>query len=116
MHLSPSNASPLLFNIFLADLPKHLDNPEDRPLSLNNDVKLSCIIWADDLLLLSETESGLNNILSELNQYSTKNLLEINSSTGEVSFKSAPDYEIATDIDTDNTVIFTVIVDFVFKL
>jgi len=35
-------------------------------------------------------------------------LLQIDSSTGIVSFKSAPNYESPTDINSDNTVIFTV--------
>ena len=47
--------SPLLFNIFLADLPRYLNGDDNKPLYLNENDKLSCIIWADDLLLMSET-------------------------------------------------------------
>ena len=72
--------SPLLFNIFLADLPKRLNENKNDPLYLNENENetLSCIVWADDLLLLSETETGLNNMLEDLNLYSYENLLEIN--------------------------------------
>ena len=37
-------------------------------------------------------------------------LLQIDSSTGIVSFKTAPNYESPTDIDSNNTLIFTVAV------
>jgi len=37
-------------------------------------------------------------------------LLQIDSSTGIVSFKAAPNYELPTDIDSNNTLIFTVAV------
>ena len=37
-------------------------------------------------------------------------LLQIDSSTGVVSFKTAPNYELPTDIDSNNTLIFTVAV------
>ena len=38
-----------------------------------------------------------------------ENLLQINSATGDVTFKSAPNYESPTDIDANNTLIFTVV-------
>ena len=47
--------SPLLFNIFLSDLPSHLDNEGCKPLKLHESDFISSIIWADDILLLSET-------------------------------------------------------------
>ena len=37
-------------------------------------------------------------------------LLNINSSTGELTFKSAPNFELPTDIDANNGLVFTVIV------
>ena len=36
------------------------------------------MIWADDLLLLSETESGLNAMLEKLHSYSQENLIKVN--------------------------------------
>ena len=52
--------SPTLFNIFLADLPQIFQG-SDNLLNINENNQLSCVVWADDLLLLSETESGLND-------------------------------------------------------
>ena len=70
--------SPLLFNIFLSDLQERIEVPENKPteISLNN--FLGCLIWADDLLLLSQTEVGLNNMLKELKNYSEENGLTVN--------------------------------------
>ena len=47
--------SPLLFNIFLADLPTCLSKKENDPVKLNENYPLSCIVWGDDLLMLSES-------------------------------------------------------------
>ena len=68
--------SPLLFNIYLADLPARLEAGKTGPKI--NDKTFNSIIWADDLLLLSETEVGLNNMLNALNQYATEKNLHIN--------------------------------------
>jgi len=35
-------------------------------------------IWADDLLLLSESERGLNNMLNNLHEYKKTNLIQVN--------------------------------------
>ncbi len=57
--------SPLLFNIYLSDLPLRLENigrngPKVHLMTFNN------VIWEDDLLILSESEDGLNDMLKEL--------------------------------------------------
>ena len=61
--------SPLLFNIFLADLPKKFQEDGDL-LKLNQNETICSIIWADDLLLLSQSEKGFNRMLTTLNVYS----------------------------------------------
>ena len=65
--------SPLLFNMFLVDLSGTLQKCTNLP-KINNTETLSCIIWADDLLLLSETEGGLNTMLEKLFHYSEVNV------------------------------------------
>ena len=70
--------SPLLFNIFLADLPDILLSAECQPAKLTNSKILGCLAWADDLLLLSESNKGLQCMLSKLCDYSSSNYLEIN--------------------------------------
>ena len=40
--------------------------------------EISCLIWADDILILSETEKGLQEKLNGLASYCKKNKLEVN--------------------------------------
>ena len=68
--------SPLLFNIFMSDLAKKLEN--DNKVAIGTDTSINSIFWADDLLLLSESEAGLNSILSTVGVYSEENRLKIN--------------------------------------
>ena len=70
--------SPLLFNIFVSDLTTALDNGESDPVKLDSTVTLNSLIWADDLLLLSESERGLNNMLKNLDTYTKANLICVN--------------------------------------
>ena len=49
--------SPLLFNLFLADLPDILDN--DIQSTDQKTDHPSCLFWADDIVLFSESEEGL---------------------------------------------------------
>ena len=70
--------SPLLFNIFLADLPRIFNVPECQTPIIEGRDKISCIIWADDLVLFSESEGGLNKMMLNLSNYNEKNGLEIN--------------------------------------
>ena len=68
--------SPLLFNIFLSDLPEKLHQGDK--VSLNQDVAINCLIWADDVIILSETEDGLHSSLQKLNVYCKSNGLTVN--------------------------------------
>ena len=47
------------------------------PVSLNTS-KINCLMYADDVILLSETPAGLQNSLSHLQRYCTKWGLEVN--------------------------------------
>ena len=70
--------SPLLFNIFISDLPSALNNGDTRPVHINDNLSLNSLIWADDLLILSETENGLNTMLKNLKTYTEKNIIQVN--------------------------------------
>ena len=58
------NLSPTLFNFFINDLPDIFNRP-CTPVTLN-DTELSCLLYADDLVLLSESKAGLQNCLNKL--------------------------------------------------
>ena len=70
--------SPLLFNIFMSDLQKRLEQRHCEPISIATDVHCGCLIWADDLLILSESEEGLQNMLNSLNSFAIDNGLKAN--------------------------------------
>ena len=68
--------SPLLFNIFLSDLPKKLDLNEGK-ITLDN-TEISSLVWADDMVLLADSEGGLQQMLKTLEIYCHENKLQIN--------------------------------------
>ena len=73
------NLSPILFNIFINDLIE-LFSPSDRscfPVKLKS-VSLNCLLYADDLILVSEIETGIQNCLNKLHVYCKKWCLLIN--------------------------------------
>ena len=69
--------SPLLFNIYMCDLPKTLNNDNCQPAKIGQR-KIPCIMWADDLVIFSESDYGLQTMLTELGKYTDNNGLEIN--------------------------------------
>ena len=68
--------SPILFNIFINDLPKCF-NSECKPISIN-DKQLNCLMYADDIVLLSESKEGLSECLNSLSIYNKQWCLNIN--------------------------------------
>lgn len=61
------NLSPTLFNIFVNDIPDTFDNTCD-PVNLNGRM-LNCLLYADDLVLLSESAEGLQRAINKLQIY-----------------------------------------------
>ena len=74
--------SPILFNIFLNDLPTYF-NKACKPIIINNE-HINCLMYADDVLLLSESKEGLNESLNKLYAYNKKWCLTINKRKTEV--------------------------------
>ena len=62
--------SPTLFNIYLADLQAKVETSECDPVHIKEGSSMGCLIWADDLLLLSKSKNGLDNMLSALKDFS----------------------------------------------
>ena len=71
--------SPILFNIFISDLPEILDKDENEPAKIGSTNKLSSILWADDLVMISESKEGLTKMLGDLAKFASENGLKINS-------------------------------------
>ena len=68
--------SPLLFNIYLSDLPSMLEAGRTGPKI--NGKTFNSIIWADDLVMFSESEEGLNDLLKDLSAYTEENNMSVN--------------------------------------
>ena len=72
------NLSPSLFNLFVNDIVRKLNNLDNAAPQLA-DNKISCLLYADDLVLLSESKEGLQKSINELYSYTKEWFLEINS-------------------------------------
>ena len=62
------NLSPNLFNIFVNDLPKYFDQTCD-PVQLMSK-SINTLMYADDVILLSTSEKGLQNCVNKLEKFS----------------------------------------------
>ena len=71
------NLSPLLFNIFINDLPETLKKGITDPVQLQGS-SINSMLWADDIVLFSETKEGLQQCLDNLGNYCKEWKLEIN--------------------------------------
>ena len=63
--------SPLLFDIFVNDIFDIFYGKECCPVNLHNK-PISCLMYADDLFILSETEDGLTDCLQRFDRNSHK--------------------------------------------
>ena len=70
--------SPLLFNIFINDLPDILNKVNDSPIFLSDEIKISCLFYADDIVIISRSLQGLQKCLDALGQYCNKSKLSPN--------------------------------------
>ena len=68
--------SPLLFNIFLSDLPQKLELIQGK-VQLDS-TKIGSLIWADDIILLSTSEDSLTAMLKTVETYCKDNKMNIN--------------------------------------
>lgn len=68
--------SPNLFKIFINDLPSYLATSED-PVHLN-DKRIDCLLYADDVILLSTSAFGLQQKLNLLQTFCEDWCLSIN--------------------------------------
>ena len=100
--------SPLLFNIFISDLPEILNKDENNPAKIGRDETLSCILWADDLVMISESKKGLTKMLQNLSDFSTKNGLTINQDKTKCMVFNKTGRHIRCDIKTNGMLITSV--------
>ena len=68
--------SPILFNLYVSDLQSYIGYDSDAPL-LDTSV-VNCLMYADDLVLMSRTEIGLQGLIDKLSDYCTRWKMEVN--------------------------------------
>jgi len=72
------NLSPTLFNIFINDLPAYIGNQSNtHPVCLGNQT-FNCLMYADDVILLSTSPIGLQNCLKGLETFTEEWKLDLN--------------------------------------
>lgn len=69
--------SPTLFNLYLNDLPSNISVGCTDPVELGSR-PLQCMMYADDIILLSTTKGGLQCCLNNLYDYCARWKLEVN--------------------------------------
>lgn len=70
--------SPLLFALFLSDVEKCFRDRKFRGLSIDGYNDVIMLLYADDLVLLSDSQGDLNKKLAYLSQYCRENNLTVN--------------------------------------
>ena len=70
------NLSPNLIKTFINDLPNIFSKRDDQ-VELNG-MRISSLLYADDLILLSTSKSGLQSCLNKLASYCENNCMSIN--------------------------------------
>ena len=60
--------SPLLFNLSVNDLPNCFETEKCKPIALR-DYLVNCLMYADDIVLLSNSKEGLQNSLYNLKEF-----------------------------------------------
>lgn len=64
-----NNLSPTLFNIFINDLTNCLKDEDSPTVNNTTGTEIPCLLYADDLAVLSTTKAGLQNKLNKLHKY-----------------------------------------------
>ena len=71
------NLSPLLFNIFINDFLTQTSIPFTHS-PLLKDIPINALMYADDLVLMSKSEDGLQNLLDMLQNFTESWFLQVN--------------------------------------
>ena len=67
--------SPLIFNLFIDKLPKMFDESCDGVLV--NEKKLNCLMWADDCVVFSLSQKGLQKAIGKTVNFFTSLVLAV---------------------------------------
>lgn len=77
-------SSPLLFALFLSDIERYFIERGAKGLNIDGFNEVSLLMYADDLVLLSDSPVDMNKKLSILYQYTVENKLKVNISKSKI--------------------------------
>ena len=69
--------SPTLFTVFINDIPQYMLNQSSSYIKDATQTKIQCLLYADDMFLLSTTKAGLQGKLNQLHEYCKESGLNI---------------------------------------
>ena len=98
------NLSPLSFNLFVNDIFQEFKDNSSEPIKLQQK-DINCLMYADDLLILSETEAGLNSSLQKLGKYAKRWKLKISQKKAKIMVFNKQGRSIDPKLKIDNLVI-----------
>ena len=78
---------PTLFAAYINELESRMNAIEDMGVNING-VKVSVLIYADDLVLLSQTEDGLQRGINELHSFCAEDKLTLNTLKSKLMYVS----------------------------
>jgi hypothetical protein len=93
--------SPTLFKLFINDMHKLFDKQCD-PAKLHNE-DVSCLMFADDVVLVSETAEGMQKSLDKLDAYCKNWLLKVNYEKTKIMIFNKAGKRIKENFTLDNT-------------
>ncbi len=89
--------SPTLFNIYVDDIPALLANDICDPVNLDGTM-ISALFYADDLVVVSRSEKGLQNAMDRLSNYCQQWHLEVNAKKSQVMITNKRSYDSCNKI------------------
>lgn len=100
--------SPILFNFYINDIVNTFESkPNTKPVIIEN-VSINILLYADDIVILSEDEQGLQNCLNELFQYFSNWKLELNVNKSKVIVFNSNGKTFLNKFTYNNSIIETV--------
>lgn len=99
--------SPILFNLYINDLVTKLNKTQVDPIKIGN-ASVSSLLYADDIILLSNTESGLQKSLDLLSDFCSSWKLEVNNQKSKVIIFNSNGKTYLNSFKINGTVIETV--------
>ena len=99
--------SPILFNIYVNDIFELMNNNNENDITLGQN-KLNALMYADDLILLAETENGLQKQIDKLLGYCQKWKLDVNIKKTKLMVFNRGNKLLKRNVKINNTVLESV--------